>query len=46
MPIAKKMIKMVEGMEMVKKMFEEGARLKAKQGPENVFDFIFHKEHP
>jgi aspartate aminotransferase len=33
------MIKMVEGMEMVKKMFEEGARLKAKQGPENVFDF-------
>ena len=39
MPIADKMIKMVEGMEMVKKMFEEGARLKAKHGPENVFDF-------
>ena len=39
MPIANKMIKMVEGMEMVKQMFEEGARLKAKVGPENVFDF-------
>ena len=39
MPIAQKMIKMVEGMEMVKKMFEEGARLKAEHGPENVFDF-------
>jgi aspartate aminotransferase len=33
------MIKMVEGMEMVKKMFEEGARLKAEHGPDNVFDF-------
>jgi aspartate aminotransferase len=33
------MIKMVEGMEMVKKMFEEGARLKAEHGAENVFDF-------
>ena len=39
MPIADRMIKMVEGMEMVKKMFEEGARLKAEYGPENVFDF-------
>ena len=39
MPIAKQMIKMVEGMEMVKKMFEEGARLKAEHGPDNVFDF-------
>jgi aspartate aminotransferase len=39
MPIAEKMIKMVEGMEMVKKMFEEGARLKAEHGPDNVFDF-------
>ena len=39
MPIAQKMIKMVEGMEMVKKMFEEGARLKAEHGAENVFDF-------
>ena len=39
MPIADRMIKMVEGMEMVKKMFEEGARLRAERGPENVFDF-------
>ncbi len=39
MPIANQMIKMVEGMEMVKKMFEEGARLKAEHGPDNVFDF-------
>jgi aspartate aminotransferase len=33
------MIKMVDGMEMVKKMFEEGARLKAEHGPDKVFDF-------
>ena len=39
MPIANQLIKMVEGMEMVKKMFEEGARLKAEHGPDNVFDF-------
>ena len=39
MPIAGRMIKMVEGMEMVKKMFEEGARLRAEHGPQNVFDF-------
>jgi aspartate aminotransferase len=39
MPIANQMIKMVEGMEMVKKMFEEGARLKAEHGPDKVFDF-------
>ena len=39
MPIADRMIKMVEGMEMVKKMFEEGTRLRAEHGPENVFDF-------
>jgi aspartate aminotransferase len=39
MPIAEKMVKMVEGMAMVKQMFEEGARLKAEHGSENVFDF-------
>jgi aspartate aminotransferase len=39
MPIADKMVKMVEGMAMVKQMFEEGARLRAEYGPENVFDF-------
>ena len=39
MPIAEKMVKMVEGMAMVKLMFEEGARLRAEHGSENVFDF-------
>lgn len=39
MPIADKMVNMVDKMAMVKKMFEEGARLKAEHGPENVFDF-------
>ena len=39
MPIANQMIKMVEEMQTVKKMFEEGARLKAEHGPDNVFDF-------
>jgi aspartate aminotransferase len=38
MPIAEKMIKMVEGSAMVKKMFEEGARLKAEHGADNVYD--------
>jgi aspartate aminotransferase len=33
------MINMVAGMEMVKKMFGEGARLKSQYGAENVFDF-------
>jgi len=39
MPIAEKMLKMVEVSSMIKKMFEEGARLKAEHGSENVFDF-------
>ena len=39
MPIAEKMIKMVEVSSMVKKMFEEGARLKATHGSDKVFDF-------
>ena len=39
MPIAEKMAKMVEASKIVKEMFEEGARLKAEHGPENVFDF-------
>ncbi len=39
MPIADKMIKMVEDSAMVKKMFEEGARLKSEHGADNVFDF-------
>lgn len=39
MPIAEKMVKMGEVTSMIKKMFEEGARLKNVHGPENVFDF-------
>jgi aspartate aminotransferase len=39
MPIAEQMVKLVEGMEVVKEMFEEGARLKAEHGPDKVFDF-------
>jgi aspartate aminotransferase len=39
MPIADKMIKMVESASMIRKMFEEGARLKEKYGADNVFDF-------
>ena len=39
MPIAEKMIEMVAGSLMIRKMFEEGARLKTDHGPENVFDF-------
>ena len=39
MPIAEKMVRMVEVTAMIKKMFEEGARLKAVHGSDNVFDF-------
>jgi len=39
MPIAEKMVKMVEVSLMIKKMFEEGAKLKAVHGSDNVFDF-------
>ena len=39
MPIAERMVNMVEGSSMIRKMFEEGARLKAKYGNEKVFDF-------
>jgi len=39
MPIAERMIKMVEGSSMIRKMFEEGARLKAEHGEDKVFDF-------
>ncbi|MBA3008813.1 MAG: pyridoxal phosphate-dependent aminotransferase [Proteobacteria bacterium] len=39
MPIADKMVKMVESASMIRKMFEEGARLKEKYGADNVFDF-------
>ena len=39
MPIADKMVKMVESASMIRKMFEEGARLREKYGNDNVFDF-------
>ena len=39
MPIADKMVKMVESASMIRKMFEEGARLREKYGEDNVFDF-------
>ncbi len=39
MPIAERMKGMVEGSSMIRKMFEEGARLKAEHGADKVFDF-------
>lgn len=39
MPIADKMIKMVESASMIRQMFEEGIRLKEQFGAQNVFDF-------
>jgi aspartate aminotransferase len=39
MPIAEQMIRIVEASSVIKEMFEEGARLKAEHGPQNVFDF-------
>lgn len=39
MPIADKMVKMVEAASMIRKMFEEGIRMREKFGAENVFDF-------
>ncbi len=39
MPIAESMKKMVEGSSLIRKMFEEGAKLKAYYGDDNVYDF-------
>ena len=39
MPIADKMVKMVEAASMIRKMFEEGIEMKEKFGADNVFDF-------
>ena len=39
MPIADKMVKMVEAASMIRKMFEEGMRMKEAYGADNVFDF-------
>jgi len=39
MPIADKMVKMVEAASMIRKMFEEGIRMREKYGADNVYDF-------
>jgi len=39
MPIADKMVKMVDAASMIRKMFEEGIEMKEKFGADNVFDF-------
>ncbi|MCK5097865.1 MAG: pyridoxal phosphate-dependent aminotransferase [Desulfobacteraceae bacterium] len=39
MPIADKMVQMVESASMIRKMFEEGIRMREKYGADNVFDF-------
>ena len=39
MSIAEKIGKFIEGSSWIRKMFEEGAQLKAQYGAENVFDF-------
>ncbi len=39
MPIADNMPKMVEGSSLIRKMFEEGAKLKAQYGADKVYDF-------
>jgi aspartate aminotransferase len=39
MPIADKMVTMVEAASMIRKMFEEGTQMREKYGADNVFDF-------
>jgi aspartate aminotransferase len=39
MTISKKIKNIIAGASFIRKMFEEGAELKAKFGPENVYDF-------
>lgn len=39
MPVAQRIRQAMEGSSWIRKMFEEGARLKAQYGAENVFDF-------
>ena len=39
MPIADKMVKMVQAASMIRKMFEEGIQMREKFGADNVFDF-------
>lgn len=46
MPVASLMAEKLKGGSMIRKMFEEGARLKAQFGPENVFDFSLGNPDP
>jgi len=46
MPVAQKLAAMIEGQSWIRKMFTEGARLKAEYGPENVFDFSIGNPDP
>ncbi|MBW2617571.1 MAG: pyridoxal phosphate-dependent aminotransferase [Deltaproteobacteria bacterium] len=46
MPVAQKLTAMIEGQSWIRKMFTEGARLKAEYGPENVFDFSLGNPDP
>lgn len=39
MPIADKMVKMVESASMIRKMFEQGIKMREQYGADNVFDF-------
>ncbi len=39
MPVSAKIIDYIEKSSWIRKMFEEGAKLKQEHGPENVFDF-------
>lgn len=39
MPASQKIAEFIERSSWIRKMFEEGARLKKEHGPENVFDF-------
>ncbi|GAB4242794.1 MAG: pyridoxal phosphate-dependent aminotransferase [Thermoleophilia bacterium] len=39
LPIARKVEEFIERSSWIRRMFEEGARLKSEHGPENVFDF-------
>ncbi len=39
MPVSRRITELMKGSSWIRKMFEEGARLKADLGPEKVFDF-------
>ena len=39
MPAAKRMAEMIENSSFIRKMFEEGTKLKAQYGQDKVYDF-------